>query len=64
MNKVSLTDLDINEINIIIAGLMELPARVSMPLYNKIKSQVESQFPASNDGSTAVTGKDLPWKNN
>jgi DNA helicase TIP49 (TBP-interacting protein) len=56
MNKVSLTDLDLNEVNLLIAGLMELPAKVSMPLYSKIKSQVDAQM-----GKVNENGDALPW---
>ena len=56
MNKVSLTDLDLNEVNLLIAGLMELPAKVSMPLYSKIKSQVDAQM-----GNVNENGNALPW---
>jgi hypothetical protein len=55
MNKVSLTDLDLNEVNLLIAGLMELPAKASMPLYSKIKTQVDAQMSKENE-----TGA-LPW---
>jgi DNA helicase TIP49 (TBP-interacting protein) len=56
MNKVSLTDLDLNEVNLLIAGLMELPAKVSMPLYSKIKTQVDAQM-----GKVNENGDALPW---
>lgn len=55
MNKVSLTDLDLNEVNLLIAGLMELPAKVSMPLYSKIKTQVDAQMDKVNENGA------LPW---
>lgn len=55
MNKVSLTDLDLNEVNLLIAGLMELPAKASMPLYSKIKSQVDAQMNKENETNA------LPW---
>lgn len=55
MNKVSLTDLDLNEVNLLIAGLMELPAKASMPLYSKIKTQVDAQMGKANENDA------LPW---
>ena len=63
MNKLFLNDLDLNEVNILIAGLMELPARASMPLYNKIKSQVDPQMsnlPMDKANETGATDA-LPW---
>lgn len=59
MNKLSLTDLDLNEINVLIAGLMELPAKASMPLYTKIKTQVDAQMSKANEAS--ASGDSLPW---
>lgn len=55
MNKFSLTDLELNEINVLIAGLMELPAKASMPLYTKIKAQVDAQMNKANQSDS------LPW---
>lgn len=42
--KINLTDLDINEINTLISGLLELPGKISIGLYNKIRIQVETQL--------------------
>lgn len=42
--KINLTDLDINEINTLISGLMELPGKISLGLYTKIRHQVEIQL--------------------
>lgn len=36
--------LSLEEVNLIIAGLAELPAKFSMELINKIKSQVQPQM--------------------
>lgn len=59
MNKFTLTDLDLNEINVLIGGLMELPAKASMPVYAKIKAQVDAQMAKANEGT--ASGDALPW---
>lgn len=59
MNNFNLTDLDVNEINTIIAGLMELPGKVSLGLYTKIKTQIDAQLAKQNGGATEAP---MPWK--
>ena len=41
--KFQLTDLSIEEINTIIAGIMELPGKYSFNLTNKIREQLRQQ---------------------
>jgi hypothetical protein len=43
MNKFSLTDLSIEEVNVIIAGLLELPGKVGLNVFAKVKQQAEEQ---------------------
>lgn len=47
--KINLTDLDINEINTLISGLLELPGKISLGLYTKIRQQVETQLQTSDN---------------
>jgi hypothetical protein len=44
--KFILDDLDINEVNILLAGLQELPGKVCNPLTKKITEQAEKQIAA------------------
>lgn len=43
MNKFVLTDLSLEEINVIIAGVLELPGKVGLSVYGKIRQQAEEQ---------------------
>ena len=43
MNKFVLTDLSLEEINVIIAGVLELPGKVGLNVYGKIRQQAEEQ---------------------
>jgi hypothetical protein len=43
--KFTLNDLSVDEINCILAGLQELPAKIANPLSQKVKEQAESQLP-------------------
>lgn len=43
MNKFNLTDLSIEEVNVIIAGLLELPGKVGLNVFAKVKQQAEEQ---------------------
>lgn len=49
MNNITftLTDLSLEEVNYLIAGLQEapIPAKFTNPLTNKIKQQAEAQLP-------------------
>ena len=40
---INLTDLSIQEVNYILAGLQEIPAKISNPLSQKLREQAESQ---------------------
>lgn len=62
MNKFELNDLDINEINVLIAGLMELPGKASLPIYNKIKMQIDAQVLKLESGMKTVGENEMPWK--
>lgn len=42
--KFIIEDLTIEEVNIILGGLSELPVKVSMPLIEKIKTACNTQF--------------------
>lgn len=44
--KFTLDDLDINEVNILLAGLQELPGKVCNPLTKKLTEQAEQQIAA------------------
>ena len=43
--KFTLTDISIDEINAILAGLQELPAKICNPLTQKVRTQAEAQLP-------------------
>ena len=43
--KFTLNDLSVDEVNCILAGLQELPAKIANPLSQKIREQAESQLP-------------------
>jgi len=43
--KFTLNDLSVDEVNCILAGLQELPAKIANPLSQKIKVQAETQIP-------------------
>lgn len=40
--RLTLTDLSVDEVNAILAGLQEIPAKICNPLSTKIKMQAES----------------------
>ena len=42
---INLTNLSIQEVNFILAGMQELPAKIANPLSQKIREQAESQLP-------------------
>ncbi len=44
--KISLSDLSVNDVNLIMAGLGKLPLEVSVDLWARIKSQAEAQLKA------------------
>lgn len=41
--RLNLTNLTVDEVNAILAGLQEIPAKICNPLSNKIKMEAESQ---------------------
>ncbi len=41
-------DLTVEEINLILSGLQELPAKVSMPLILKLQAEGQKQFEEQN----------------
>lgn len=43
-NKTFNLEFDINEINIILTGLSELPVKISLDVLNKIKQNCEEQI--------------------
>ena len=43
--KFTLNDLSVDEINCILAGLQELPAKIANPLSQKVNEQAEAQLP-------------------
>jgi len=52
---INLTNLSIQEINYVLAGLQELPAKLANPLSQKIREQAESQLPATQPTASADT---------
>jgi hypothetical protein len=42
--KISLSDLSVNDVNLIMAGLGKLPLEVSVNLWARIKSQAEARI--------------------
>lgn len=51
--KYTLSDLTNEEVNIIIAGIMELPGKVGFNVYGKLRQQLEQQ---SQQGQNAPQG--------
>jgi len=43
--KFTLSDLSVDEVNCVLAGLQELPAKIANPLSQKIREQAEAQLP-------------------
>ena len=43
MNKFVISDLSLEEVNTILAGLLELPGKFGLNLINKVRTQVEGQ---------------------
>lgn len=50
---INLTGLSVEEVNVILAGLQELPAKVCNPLSQKIRIQAEAQLPQPAPAPTA-----------
>lgn len=53
--KFNLNDLSVDEVNAILAGLQELPAKIANPLSQKIREQAEAQLPKQDSASAAVS---------
>jgi hypothetical protein len=53
MVKFTLSDLTAEEVNVIIAGVMELPGKVGINVYGKLRQQLEQQ---SQQGQNAPEG--------
>ena len=51
--KFTLSDLTTEEVNVIIAGVMELPGKVGINVYGKLRQQLEQQ---SQQGQNAPQG--------
>jgi hypothetical protein len=43
--KFNLSDLTLDEVNAILAGLQELPGKICNPVSQKIRQQAEAQIP-------------------
>lgn len=43
--KFTLSELSVDEVNCILAGLQELPAKIANPLSQKIHDQAQQQMP-------------------
>ena len=43
--KFTLSDLSVDEVNAILAGLQELPGKICNPMTQKIRQQAEAQLP-------------------
>jgi hypothetical protein len=52
--KFTLTELSVDEINAILAGLQELPAKVANPLSQKVREQAEAQLPKQDSAPEAA----------
>lgn len=46
MSKFVISDLSLEEVNTILAGLLELPGKFGLNLINKVRTQVEGQAAA------------------
>ena len=53
--KFTLTELSVDEINAILAGLQELPAKVANPLSQKVREQAEAQLPKQDSAPEVAT---------
>jgi hypothetical protein len=52
--KFTLNDLSVDEVNCILAGLQELPAKIANPLSQKIREQAEAQLPKQESAPAEV----------
>jgi len=51
--KFTLNDLSVDEVNAILAGLQELPAKIANPLTQKVRQQAEAQLPKQDSAPEA-----------
>ena len=51
--KITLSDLSVNDVNLIMAGLGKLPLEASVDLWARIKSQAEAQIKAAQEPAAA-----------
>jgi hypothetical protein len=49
--KITLTNLTVNDMNVIMAGLGKLPMEVSIELWQRIKAEAESQLQPNAGGT-------------
>jgi hypothetical protein len=49
--KITLTDLSINDMNVLLAGLGKLPLDVVFDVFMRIKAQAEAQIPTPESAS-------------
>ena len=52
--KFTLNDLSVDEVNAILAGLQELPAKIANPLTQKVRQQAEAQLPQQDSAPAAA----------
>lgn len=52
--KFTLNDLSVDEVNCLLAGLQELPAKIANPLSQKIREQAETQLPKQESAPAEV----------
>lgn len=57
-DQVVLLELTVNEVNVILIGLMELQAKVSIPIHNKIHQQATEQLNPPIKMAIAETSRD------
>lgn len=43
--RITLSDLTVEEVNVILAALQEIPAKLCNPLSDKVRKQAEDQLP-------------------
>ena len=53
--KFTLNNLSVDEVNAILAGLQELPAKIANPLSQKIREQAEAQLPKQDSAPEAAS---------
>jgi hypothetical protein len=52
------TDLSLEEANLILAGLQELPAKIANPLTQKLQQQAQSQLPKEETPTPPVASQE------